>query len=173
MLSLALGAAAVCLLLWAYAAWGFLAVVGPAGEALSRADDQGAREAASLLETTHIFAGYLPYTGFGDDKAARRAEQVALLVDRGHAYSDAELALLQEHIAFYLPAFIASRVERGEAVVGGDHLVLAQLLARWRNALRSNVALAIHLTVVTLILGSLYLAYRRLGIFARFNRRPQ
>lgn len=173
LLGLAAAAGTVALLLWLYSLWGWVAIVHNSHEALARGDDDGLKQAVVILESPHIFAGYEAYHGFGTNKAEGRAQQIADKVARGTPYTDDEVALMVQQIAYYIPAFLEHK-ERGEVpLLAGDRTIVESLLTRWENALHSGIALAIHASLVTLLLTILFVAYLKLGHFQRFERPPQ
>jgi hypothetical protein len=166
-------AGAICAAFWLYSAWGYAAVVQPARAALETGTDEGVKEALLTMESPHIFAGYDPYHGFGDDKAPARAERVRGIVGRGGAYSSREERLLVRGIAYYIPAFIEHKINGQVALVGQDRTIVKSLLERWANALRSGVFFAIHATLVSLLFGALFLIYRRFGLMRRIQPLPR
>lgn len=167
---LPLTAGAMAAGLWCYALWGFLAVERPARMALERGDDAGIIEAVGHMETSHIFAGYEPYHGFGPKSAAPTFEDVRTVVGRGTSYSPAETAWLVRNIAYFVPAFLELKGEGKVSIVSGDRKLAEGLLDRWENALFSNVALATHLTLVALLLGLVWFLYRKYNLYEKLGK---
>ncbi len=172
LLGLAATAGTVALILWLYSLWGWVAVVQNSHEALARGDDDGLKQAVVVLESPHIFAAYEAYHGFGTEKAEARAAHIAGIVARGSAYTEDELALLVQQIAYYIPAFLEHKERGSVQILPGDRAIIESLLARWENALHSGIALAIHASLVTLLFTILFVAYLKLGHFQRFEQPP-
>jgi hypothetical protein len=170
--ALVLGFAGIAAALWIYAAWGYVGVVSGAREALALGTDDGVRQAVTLLETPHIFSGYEPFHGFGPAKTAEWSERASAVVGRGREYSEREEQLLTRGIAYYIPAFLEHKVAGTVPLVAGDRRLAEGLLERWDNALRNGMALALHLSLVALIMAGLLMAYRKLRLFERFEQTP-
>jgi hypothetical protein len=160
----------LALAMWLYSLWGHLSVVGPAAAQLASDDTAVYSQAVRTMETPHIFSGYDPYHGFGTEAGARRFESTRAILAKGRAYSEREKRHLIQGIAFYIPAFIESKLEGEVPVVEGDKEVIASLHSRWENALTSGVFFAIHLTIAAVILGLLLFLYWKLNLFARFEK---
>lgn len=172
LLGMVLTAGTIALLMWGYSLWGYLAVVQSSRDGLARGDDRGVKEAVAALETPHIFSGYEPYHGFGTEKGAERAQRIATIVGRATEYTLDEQALLIRQVAHYVPAFLEHKVAGTVPLVSGDREIVATLLQRWENALASGIAFAIHASLVSLLLGLLFLAYVKFNLFARFAPPP-
>lgn len=166
---LAITFAALALTMWLYTLWGHLAVAKPAAKQLASEDPAVYSQAVRTLETPHIFSGYDPYHGFGTEAGERRFQSTRAILAKSQAYSEREKSHLIQGIAFYIPAFIESKLEGETPVVDGDKEVIASLYSRWENALASGMALAIHFTIAALVLGSLLFLYWKLNLFSRFE----
>ncbi|MBM4355188.1 MAG: hypothetical protein FJ109_15630 [Deltaproteobacteria bacterium] len=166
---LPLAAGILALGLWGYALWGWQAVDGPAREALDRGDDAGVVEAVRLMETSHVFAGYEPYHGFGPKSAPEMLDEARRIVGRAAPYSPAETRWLGRNIAFYIPAVLELKGEGGVPLVPGDRELAEGLRTRWDNALHSNCELAAHMTLVTLLLGVVWFVYRKYNLYDRIG----
>jgi len=160
---------AVALALWIYAAWGMLAVAGPASAALDRGDDAGIIEAVGLLEDSHIFGGYETFHGFGPKSAAATDADMRALLARKTPYSPAETRWLIRNIAYYVPVFLELKASGTVPLFPGDREAAESLQDRWDNALRSNQALALHLTLVTLLLAIVWFVYRKFNLYDRIR----
>jgi len=157
--------ALLCVSMWTYSLWGYLAVVSPAEELLSIDEDASLKYALDELSYPHIFAGYEPYYGFGTEDAARLNKRIVKLVGLGRDYSPAQVKYLTRQIAFYIPAFQKLKIAGNTRIVSGDRAVITNLLTRWKNALRTGVIFSIHLTIVSLMLGGLLFVYFRFRLF--------
>jgi len=164
---LPLGFGCVTLLLWTYNLWGYFAVVAPASQLMAAEDSSSLTQVGERLESPHIFAGYIPYDGFGKPRAEKRNEMVRRIMARGTDYGSGEVRYLIQGLAFYLPAFRELKIDGSTPVVPGDREVLASVLTRWANAVRMGLIFSVHLTLVTLLLAGLYVVYRRFNLFAR------
>ncbi len=166
---LPLTAGGVAAALWVYAVWGALAVTGPARAALDRGDDAGLIEAVELLADSHLFAGYETYHGFGPKSAAPTYADVRSLLARKTPYSPAETRWLIRNVAYFVPAFLELKSSGFAPVVPGDREVAETLWMRWDNALVSNRLLALHFTLVTLLLGVVWYVYRRFNLYEKIS----
>ena len=162
----------LALALWLYGLWGYVGVVAPAREALITEDDDRLKETLISLSTPHLFAGFEPYYGFGTDKGAAMNERVSALVATGAEYTPAQVRFLTRQVAFFIPAFVESKVDGKIPIVAGDRAVISNLEIRWANALHTGIVFAIHLTIISLIIGTLLLVYVRFNLFDGITRAP-
>lgn len=153
----------------AYGLYGRYAVVEPARQALEEASPEAYARALDLLREPHVFSGYAPYHGFGNDRSKEIAATVDELVAGGKDYTPAQQKELLRWASHWIVAAEDHRVKGGQPWLAGDVEVLESLLERWDNGLANSRMVMIYLAIVAMIFGGLYLVYWRKNLADRIR----
>jgi len=160
------------LVIGGYSLYGRYGVVGPAREALEDGSPEALTRALGLLEDPHVFSGYAPYHGFGNDKSKELAETVDGLVASGAPYTDAQQTEMIRWASHWIAAVETHKVQGTVPWLDGDKIVLQSLIERWDNGIANSRMVMIYLALVALVFGSLYLVYWRKKLFDRIGPLP-
>ncbi len=150
------------LLMGGYSLYGKYAVVDPAHAAIEDGSPAALAEALDVLRAPHVFSGYAPYHGFGNDKSKELSETVDALVARGQDYTPAQQKELLRWASHWIAAVETHKVQGDIPWLAGDVKVLHSLLERWENGLATSRMFMIYLALVALIFGALYVVYWRM-----------
>jgi hypothetical protein len=150
------------LLMGGYGLYGAYAVVDPARAGIEDGSPDALAKALDALRDPHVFSGYAPYHGFGNDKSKVLFETVDELVARGQDYTPAQQKELLRWASHWIAAVETHKVEGDVPWLAGDVVVLQSLLERWENGLATSRMFMIYLGLVALIFGALYAIYRRM-----------
>ncbi|MFH1533006.1 MAG: hypothetical protein ABIK09_19960 [Pseudomonadota bacterium] len=155
-----------------YSLYGRYGVVEPAREALEDGSPEALARALEILRDPHVFSGYAPYHGFGNDRSKELAETVDGVVARGEAYTDAQQTELIQWASYWIAAVETHKVHGDVPWSDGDKVVLQSLIDRWDNGIANTRMVMIYLALVALVFGSLYLVYRRKKLFDKIGPLP-
>ena len=152
-----------------YSLYGRYRVIEPAREALEDGSPEALARALELLRDPHVFSGYEPYHGFGNEKSKELAETVADLVARGEAGTDARQKEMVRWASHWIAAVETHKIKGDVPWLDGDKVVLYSLLDRWENGLATSRMVMIYLALVALIFGGIYLIYRKKKLFDKIG----
>lgn len=144
-----------------YGLYGRHVVIEPARAALEEGSPEAYARALDLLREPHVFSGYAPYHGFGNERSEELAQTVDGLVARGEDYSPAQQKELLRWASHWIAAAETHKVRGDLPWLAGDVKVLESLLERWENGLANSRMVMIYLAIVAMIFGALYVIYRR------------
>ncbi len=152
-----------------YSLYGRYRVIEPAREALEDGSPEALASALELLRDPHVFSGYAPYHGFGNEKSKELAETVADLVARGEARTDAQQQEMVRWASHWIAAVETHKIKGDVPWFDGDKVVLYSLLDRWENGLATSRMVMIYLALVALIFGAIYLVYWKKKLFDKIG----
>ena len=152
-----------------YTLYGRYAVVEPAREALEDGSPEALARALDILRDPHVFSGYAPYHGFGNDKSKKLAGDVADLVALGVPYTAEQQTELVRWASHWIAAAETHKVKGDVEWLDGDKIVLHSLLDRWENGLATSRMAMVYLGIVAMIFGGLFLVYWKKKLFDKIG----